>query len=82
MTANGSASMNCDELVELATAYLEQALDPETRAQFDLHLLDCPGCENYLQQLVATIETLNRTSDDQLDPDFRRRLLQAFRDRE
>ncbi len=80
MTANSSESMDCDELVELATAYLEQVLDLETRAQFDLHLLDCPGCENYLQQLIATIETLNRTSDDQLDPDFRRRLLQAFRD--
>jgi anti-sigma factor RsiW len=80
MTANSSESMNCDELVELATAYLEQVLDPEARAEFDLHVLECPGCENYLQQLLTTIDTLNRTSDDQLDPDFRQRLLQAFRD--
>jgi hypothetical protein len=81
MAANCSEPMNCNELVELATAYLEQAVDLETRAQFDLHVIECPGCENYLQQLISTIETLSRSAtDDQLDADFRMRLLQTFRD--
>ena len=39
-------SMDCNELVELVTAYLDGALDPDTRARFDTHLLECEGCEN------------------------------------
>jgi Putative zinc-finger len=27
--------MDCNELVELVTAYLDESLDPETRARFD-----------------------------------------------
>ncbi|WP_208300466.1 anti-sigma factor [Mycobacterium sp. DL592] len=72
--------LNCDELVELVTAYLDGALDPDTRARFDLHLAECDGCENYLQQFRATVSTLGRIERDDLDPDFRDRLMQAFRD--
>ena len=45
------------------TAYLDGSLDPETRARFDLHLLECDGCENYLQQFQATVGTLKRIDD-------------------
>jgi len=72
--------MDCDELVELVTAYLEGSLDPETRARFDLHLLECDGCENYLQQFRATVNTLGKIRNDELDPEFRDKLLTAFRD--
>lgn len=72
--------LNCDELVELVTAYLDGALDHDTRARFDLHLADCDGCENYLQQFRGTVDTLGRIECDDLDPDFRDRLMQAFRD--
>jgi hypothetical protein len=44
------STMDCNELVELVTAYLDGALDPQTRARFDSHLRECDGCENYLQQ--------------------------------
>lgn len=72
-------SMDCNELVELVTAYLDGSLDPDTRARFDLHLLECDGCENYLQQFRATITTLNNVGDA-LDPTFRDKLMNAFRD--
>ncbi|KUI27485.1 anti-sigma factor [Mycobacterium sp. GA-2829] len=74
--------MNCNELVELVTAYLDGSLDPETRARLDLHLLECDGCTNYLQQFRATVATLGQARDENLDPAFRNRLLEAFRDRE
>jgi anti-sigma factor RsiW len=70
--------MDCNELVELITAYLDGSLDPQTRAPFDVHLLDCDGCENYLQQFRATIGTLGEIRDE-LDPEFRDKLLAAFR---
>lgn len=72
--------LDCNELVELVTAYLDGALDPETRARFDLHLAECDGCENYLQQFRATVRTVGRIGRDQLDPDFRDRLMAAFKD--
>lgn len=83
MTSEISESMNCDELVALATAYLDKALDLETRARLHLHLVECGGCENYLQQLLCTIDTLGRVSDDDtIDPAFRERLMSAFRNRQ
>lgn len=72
--------LDCNELVELVTAYLDDALDLETRARFDLHLADCDGCENYLQQFRGTVRTVGSIRDEQLEPEFRNRLLEAFRD--
>ena len=71
--------MNCTELVELVTGYLDGSLDPDARARFDMHLLECDGCENYLQQFRATVATLGSIHDEHLDPAFRARLLAAFR---
>ena len=72
--------MDCNELVELVTAYLDDSLDLPTRARFDLHLLDCDGCSQYLQQFQVTIDTVGRIGAEHLDPDFRAKLLTAFRD--
>jgi anti-sigma factor RsiW len=76
----GRDAMDCNELVELVTAYLDGSLDLDTRARFDMHLLDCDGCENYLQQFRATVQTVGKIRDDELDPAFRSRLLDAFKD--
>lgn len=73
-------SMDCHVLVELVTAYLDGVLDLGTRARFDVHLTECDGCDNYLQQLRSTVDTLGKVRADELDPAFRDRLLTAFRD--
>ena len=73
-------SMDCNELVELVTAYLDGALDPDTRSRFDRHLLECDGCENYLAQFVQTVRTVGEIREGALDPAFRKRLLDAFKD--
>jgi anti-sigma factor RsiW len=70
--------LDCNELVELVTAYLEGTLDDRTVARFDDHLQACDGCENYLQQFRATIATIGKIRDEQLNPTFRDRLLTAF----
>jgi anti-sigma factor RsiW len=74
-----TGSMDCNELVELVTAYLDGSLDPEDRARFDTHLLECDGCTNYLQQFRTTIATIGKVSSDELDPEFRARLMDAFK---
>jgi anti-sigma factor RsiW len=72
-------AMDCNDLVELVTAYLDGSLDLETRARFDAHLLECDGCENYLQQFRETVRTVGKIRDDELDPALRNRLLDAFK---
>ncbi len=72
--------IDCNELVELVTAYLDDSLELEDRARFDAHLLECDGCENYLQQFRATVSTVGKVPFDELDPAFRSRLISAFRD--
>ena len=71
--------MTCKELVELVTAYLDGAMDVDTRAKFDHHLTLCDGCRNYLEQFRVTIRTVGRIQDDDLELAFRDRLLEAFR---
>ena len=71
--------MDCNEVVELVTAYLDGVLDADTHARFDMHLAKCDGCEDYLQQFRTTVRTLGRIRDD-LDPAYRNKLLETFRD--
>ncbi|HEX2283596.1 MAG TPA: zf-HC2 domain-containing protein [Mycobacterium sp.] len=72
--------MDCNELVELVTAYLDGALDDDTRARVEAHLAHCDGCASYVQQFRETVRTVGKIRDEQLDPAFRNRLLDAFKD--
>ncbi|HEU5279142.1 MAG TPA: zf-HC2 domain-containing protein [Gaiellaceae bacterium] len=68
----------CNEIVELVTAYLEDALTPTDRERFEEHLVFCDGCGTYLEQMRATIQLTGRL-DDRLEPELEQRLLEAFR---
>jgi anti-sigma factor RsiW len=68
----------CREVVELVTAYLENALDPVDRERFEEHLVFCDGCEHYLEQMRSTIRLTGRV-EDQLPTELQAELLEAFR---
>lgn len=72
--------MDCVDLVELVTAYLEDAVDTQTRTRIAAHLEICSGCAEYVAQLRESIRLTGGLVDDDIDPEFRRRLLRAFRD--
>jgi len=72
--------LDCQELVELVTDYLEGALPPDDRARFEAHLVPCDGCRTYLEQIRTTIELSGRLTPEQLDPAAEAALLGAFRD--
>lgn len=72
--------MDCNEFVELVTAFLEGALDPDTEARFVEHLAQCPGCETYLDQFRQTINALGELPPASLSGEARDRLLSAFDD--
>lgn len=71
--------LTCRELVEIVTEYLEGTLPPGERERFDAHLLDCPGCTTYLEQMRETIRLTGRLREDGLAPSVRDDLLAAFR---
>jgi anti-sigma factor RsiW len=71
--------VNCDEFVELVTAYLDGTLDPATEQRFVEHLAECEGCDRYLDQIRATIQALGRLPAQSLTSQARDRLLAAFR---
>ena len=72
-------ALNCQELVELVTDYLEGALDERDRRAFDRHLDGCVGCTEYVEQLRVTIELTGHITVDDLSPGAEDALLQAFR---
>jgi anti-sigma factor RsiW len=74
-----ATELNCKELVELITAYLEGTLPAAERARFDAHLPNCSGCRNYLHQMQLTIRTLGSLSEATIAPVARERLLATFR---
>lgn len=69
----------CQEVVELVTAYLEDALDSADRERFEEHLVFCDGCEDYLEQMRTTIRLTGRV-EGELPPELEGELLEAFRD--
>lgn len=71
--------LDCDELVELVTAYLDEALDAETQRRVDDHLAGCDGCQAYVSQVRTTIRSAGHVEPAQVDPATRDRLLEAFR---
>lgn len=71
--------MNCDEFVELVTAFLDGALDADTEGRFVDHLSICDGCERYLDQFRATMHTLGELPAANLSTEARDELLTAFR---
>ena len=50
--------MACAELVELVTAYLDDALTPGDRAGFEAHLAACDDCGVFVAQIRETIAAL------------------------
>ncbi len=57
----------CKELVELVTDYLDRALPPDRRDEFQTHLAGCDGCVEYVRQIGMTVRALH-DADLQLAP--------------
>jgi len=74
------ASITCQEVVELLSAYLDGELDPLTLKRVDTHLAGCDGCTMVLEEFRETIRLSGGLTVEQVDETQRRTLLEAFRD--
>jgi anti-sigma factor (TIGR02949 family) len=73
-------NLDCNEIVELITAYLEGELKRRDRKAFERHLEKCDGCTNYVEQIRITIQTVGRVDGEDLPQELRESLVVAFRD--
>lgn len=74
-------ALDCDQLVELVTDFVEGALDPATERRVVDHLAECEGCSTYLDQMRTTARALGELPPDRLPDSARAALLEAFRKR-
>ena len=82
-TMSDVADIDCIELVELVTEYLDGALPDTDRLRFEHHVDACPGCAEILEQFRAVIRTTGALRPDDaagLPPGARARMLAVFRD--
>jgi anti-sigma factor RsiW len=76
----GDPGLSCQELVELVTDYLEDALSPADKARFEAHIAACEGCTMYLRQMREMLELLGELTTESISPQAEAELLASFRD--
>ena len=79
MTGPG-LEIDCKDLVELVTDYVEGVLDAVDVERFEDHLALCDGCDVLVQQMRQTIDVVGALSVDDVPAEARTALLTAFRE--
>ena len=72
--------LTCRQLVELVTEYFEGALSQSERSRFEEHIMSCPPCRTYLEQMRKTIRLLGNLPEESVAPEAEETLVAAFRD--
>ena len=72
-------TIQCREIVELVTSYLDGALPAAQAEEVEEHLAECPGCVAYLEQVRTTIALTGRLDVDEVPDALMDELLAAFR---
>jgi anti-sigma factor RsiW len=78
MDRSTATDLECRELVELVTDYLEGKLPALEHERFEAHVAECEGCRRYLEQMRMIVEVTRRAADLQARPEIAG-LLEAFR---
>jgi anti-sigma factor RsiW len=71
--------IECQQVVELVTAYLEGAVEPRDRRRLEAHFVACPHCSAYLDQIRETIALTGSIQVEQLSEEALGDLTGVFR---
>jgi hypothetical protein len=71
--------MNCDELVERVTDYLEDALTPVDQLRLDEHITVCIGCQAHLGEVEVMLDLISSTPAEPLSPGLESSLMAIHR---
>ncbi len=69
----------CQEVVELISDYLEDALPANDRRRLEQHLAGCPHCTAYLAQMRETLRVAGRLTPEDLSPEMAEEFSEIFR---
>jgi anti-sigma factor RsiW len=69
----------CQEVVELISDYLEDALTTRGRRRLEHHLAGCPHCSAYLAQMRETLRLTGRLTPEDLSPEMTEEFSEIFR---
>ena len=70
----------CEEVVALASDYLEGAMTHEQMTAFELHLNFCDGCSSFVDQVRTTATMAHGRAEEQLPEEIKAKLLSTVRD--
>jgi predicted anti-sigma-YlaC factor YlaD len=71
--------LNCREITERASDFLDAALPWHVRLQVRLHLMMCRFCREYVRQMALVVGSLRRLPRREPSVDMQRDLLTLFR---
>jgi len=71
---------SCQEMTEVVTNYLDDALPPAEHQRYERHVSYCAGCRAYLDQMRETIRQTGMVArEESLPPALRERIVAQFR---
>jgi hypothetical protein len=70
--------MNCDELVEKVTDYLDDALGTRDRTRLEEHVHVCRGCQGHLGEVRVTLRVMSSLATE-LSHELELALLETYR---
>jgi len=73
------ALVPCQQVVEMVTDYLENAMPATERRRLEQHLSGCRYCTEYLAQIRETIRLAGRVTPEDLTPEMRTELTDLYR---
>ncbi|HWD70266.1 MAG TPA: anti-sigma factor [Solirubrobacteraceae bacterium] len=73
------AEIPCQQVVELISDYLEDALPVLDRRRLEHHLTGCPHCSAYLAQMRETLRLTGRLVPEDLSPEMQREFSDVYR---
>jgi anti-sigma factor RsiW len=78
----GTDEMQCRELIELVTDYLEGTIAEAERERIEVHAGECAWCERYVEQTRQVIGALGALDEGAAGGEAWERALAAFRDQQ
>jgi anti-sigma factor (TIGR02949 family) len=71
---------SCQEMIEVVTNYLDDALPRDEQQRFERHLSYCTGCSTYVDQIRETIRQTGKVPrEESLPPALREEIVAQFR---
>ncbi|NJL17687.1 MAG: zf-HC2 domain-containing protein [Nitrospira sp.] len=70
--------ITCQEVVQWASAYLDEHIEDDRKRQIVLHLAICAGCETYVKQIATVRDLVGVLPMTVEQPSDSQRLRQAF----